>query len=71
MNDASNGTTSDADKAARTWLNDFDAAMLAGDIDAATALFAGDGMWRDLLAFSWHIETMTGAAEIGESLRRA
>jgi putative flavoprotein involved in K+ transport len=71
MNDASNGTTWDADKAARTWLNDFDAAMRAGDIDAATALFAGDGMWRDLLAFSWHIETMTGAAEIGESLRRA
>jgi putative flavoprotein involved in K+ transport len=47
------------------WLADFESALSAGDGDAIAALFQGDGYWRDLVAFTWHIDTIRGAAEIG------
>jgi cation diffusion facilitator CzcD-associated flavoprotein CzcO len=70
MNDASSGSSEHARAAARKWLAKFDTALNAPDYAAASALFLDDGMWRDLLAFSWHIETMTGTEEIGETLCR-
>ena len=70
MNDASPPTVWDADKAARAWLGQFDNTMRAKDADAAAALFLPDGMWRDLLAFTWHIESLTGRGAIADTLRR-
>ena len=53
---------------AQAWLDRFAAAMQAQDADAAAALFLEDGLWRDLLAFTWTIETMAGSAAIKKTL---
>ena len=53
-----------------TWLQAFEAAVTAGDIDAAAALFLTDGHWRDVLAFTWKIETFNGRGEIESMLDR-
>jgi putative flavoprotein involved in K+ transport len=55
---------------AEDWLAAFAAALEAGDADAAAALFLADGLWRDLLAFTWTIETMSGRAVIAATLRK-
>ncbi len=52
------------------WLDAFEAAVSANDIDAAVGLFLPDGHWRDILAFTWNIETANGAGEIEGLLRR-
>jgi cation diffusion facilitator CzcD-associated flavoprotein CzcO len=49
---------------AQSWLAQFDAALQAQDTAAAAALFLPDGLWRDLLAFTWTIQTMAGRAAI-------
>ena len=51
-----------------SWLAAFDRALAAGDIAAATALFAEDCYWRDLVAFTWNIKTMEGRDAIGSML---
>lgn len=51
-----------------TWLENLDAALRAGDIDAATALFHPDAYWRDLLSFTWNIKTMEGDGAICDML---
>ena len=58
-----------AEAVTRDWLAQFDAALTQRNVDAATGLFLKDGHWRDLLAFSWHIETMTGVEAIAGTLR--
>ncbi len=59
---------------ARAWLERFEAALQAQDTAAAAALFLPDGLWRDILAFTWNIQTMNGRAAIattlGETLAR-
>ena len=50
------------------FLGKFDAALMAGDIDAATTMFAADGYWRDLVAFTWNIKTMEGRGQIRDML---
>jgi len=57
-------TRSNAPAEATAWLERFAAALHAGDADAAAALFISDGLWRDILAFTWTIETMSGRAAI-------
>lgn len=52
---------------AQRWLAEFDAALRVQD--AAAALFREDGLWRDLLAFTWTIETMAGRTAIEATLR--
>jgi len=49
-----------AEAAVRDWLAAFDAALAAGDADAAAALFAEDSHWRDVLAFDWDLTTTSG-----------
>ena len=39
------------------------------DTDAAAELFHADGLWRDVLAFTWTIQTMSGRAAIAATLR--
>ena len=38
------------------------------DIAAAAALFGEECFWRDLVAFTWNIKTLEGAAEISAML---
>jgi putative flavoprotein involved in K+ transport len=54
---------------AQRWLDAFDAALQARDVSAAAALFIDDGLWRDVLAFTWTIQTMTGRRAIEAALR--
>jgi cation diffusion facilitator CzcD-associated flavoprotein CzcO len=53
---------------AQDWLARLEAALQKQDGAAAAALFLEDGLWRDLLAFTWNIQTMSGRAEIQAAL---
>jgi len=46
------------------WLAAFEEALKKGDIKAASALFADECYWRDLVAFTWNIRTCEGRDEI-------
>ena len=59
-------TTPNARMAA--FLGRFDAALAAGDIDAAVAMFGKDSYWRDLVAFTWNIKTMEGRDQVRDML---
>jgi len=54
---------------AQRWLERFEAALSAGDHAAAADLFLDDGLWRDILAFTWTIRTMAGRPAIEGTLR--
>ncbi|MEO7234185.1 MAG: nuclear transport factor 2 family protein, partial [Lapillicoccus sp.] len=62
-------TTPDPSAAVERWLTAFDAALSAQDVDAAIALFTPDGLWRDLVAFTWNITTVEGRDAIADLLR--
>ncbi len=55
---------------AEGWLAAFEAALQSRDAAAAAALFLADGLWRDVLAFTWNIQTMAGRPAIEATLRR-
>jgi putative flavoprotein involved in K+ transport len=59
---------------AQRWLESFGAALQAQDTNAAADFFLVDGLWRDVLAFTWTIQTMAGrqaiAARLQETLAR-
>ena len=63
---AQSGT--DASSAVESWLDAFDSALSSGDVDAATGLFTDDGLWRDLVAFTWNIKTVEGRDQIADML---
>jgi putative flavoprotein involved in K+ transport len=50
----------DATTVVTNWLSDFETALTAGDVEAASNLFLADSYWRDLVAFSWNIVTVEG-----------
>ena len=50
------------------WLEDFGGALERGDVAAATALFAEDCYWRDLVAFTCNISTAEGRPAIADML---
>ena len=56
------------------WLEHFEKVLRAQDSAAAAACFLPDGLWRDILAFTWNIQTMSGrdaiAATLHETLAR-
>src|SRR4249919_129299 len=54
---------------AQRWLESFEAALSARDAAAAAGLFLDDGLWRDVLAFTWTIQTMAGRPTIETTLR--
>lgn len=56
--------------AAARWLAAFEAALRAADAAALAALFRPDAHWRDLLAFSWEIRTLSGAIRVVDALAR-
>lgn len=51
-----------ADDIATGWLEDFEAALRAQDIDAAVDLFATTSYWRDLVSFTWNLRTVEDRA---------
>ncbi|MDF1737186.1 MAG: NAD(P)/FAD-dependent oxidoreductase [Minwuia sp.] len=56
--------------AAEAWLEALDDALSRRDAGAASSLFLPDGHWRDILAFTWHIRTFSGATAIRAELGR-
>ena len=46
----------------------FEEALAENDPQAAAAMFAEDGYWRDLIAFTWNIKTLEGRDEIAAML---
>ena len=58
-----------ARRQAQHWINAFSAALSKRDTSAASALFdPTECFWRDLIAFTWNITTLEGAAQIGAML---
>ena len=58
------GKTEAAKQPLERWLAAFEEALKKGDIKAASALFADECYWRDLVAFTWNIRTCEGRDEI-------
>jgi putative flavoprotein involved in K+ transport len=50
--------------AAENWLTHFERALTQPDSDLFNALFHPDSHWRDILALSWHIKTISGSGAI-------
>ena len=46
------------------WLDQFNVALHSGSQASVASLFAPDGHWRDLLAFTWYITPCQGAEDI-------
>ncbi len=61
-------TRPDARETASSWLDAFAEALRSGDAAAAAACFAADGHWRDVLAFTWRLQTESGTAAIERAL---
>jgi putative flavoprotein involved in K+ transport len=55
---------------AEGWLAAFEAALQSRDVGAAAGLFLADGLWRDVLAFTWNIQTIAGRPAIEAALRQ-
>ena len=53
---------------AQQWLDDFSAALTAGDVETAAAMFAPSSFWRDLVSFSWNLTTVEGRDGVRELL---
>ena len=53
---------------AQAFLSKFEAALAAGDAEAAAGMFAPDSYWRDLVSFTWNIKTVEGRDEIKDML---
>jgi cation diffusion facilitator CzcD-associated flavoprotein CzcO len=51
------------------WLAEFEKAAAEADWPGMGALFHGDSHWRDLLALTWGIQTVGGAARIVDALK--
>jgi putative flavoprotein involved in K+ transport len=58
----------DVTSSAAGWLAAFEDALRRRDAAAASELFLPDGFWRDIVSFSWHIETHSGAECIQATL---
>ena len=55
---------------AEYWLAAFEAALQSHDAAAAAEWFLPDGLWRDVLAFTWNLQTMAGRPAIEATLRQ-
>ena len=52
----------------QVFLDKFEAALAAGDLDAAVGMFAPECYWRDLVTFTWNIKTMEGRDQVRDML---
>ena len=62
--------TDDISVAADHWLAQFEEALAKSGGGLLRTLFHPDSYWRDMLALSWNIQTVTGANAIVEALGR-
>ena len=62
------GVAGSAQHRVEGWLADFEAALAARDVDRVVEMFAPDGYWRDLVAFTWNIRTLEGREQIAGML---
>ena len=60
--------TEDLAALVETWLAAFGRALGERDTGALAALFLSDGYWRDVLALTWGINTVSGAGAIADAL---
>lgn len=51
------------------FLEEFGAALSAGDIARATDMFQDDCYWRDLVTFTWNLKTVEGKDQVADMLR--
>src|SRR5215831_221670 len=56
--------------AAEQWLADFERALRALEDAPLSKLFRPDAHWRDLLALTWQVKTVSGAGTILPELKR-
>ena len=70
MAEASYLESLDLHKVVNDWLKQFELALSNNKADEAADLFADHGQWRDLLAFTWHIQTMDGREKIQRTLQQ-
>jgi hypothetical protein len=63
------GTDEFALEAVTQWLAAFETALSRPNFEAAELLFHADGYWRDLLAFTWRIQTVRGGDNIVAALK--
>ncbi|MCZ0961145.1 NAD(P)/FAD-dependent oxidoreductase [Paracoccus benzoatiresistens] len=49
-------------------LDTLNAALAAGDVDSAKALFATDSYWRDLVSVTWNLKTVEGPDGVADML---
>jgi cation diffusion facilitator CzcD-associated flavoprotein CzcO len=59
------------DALAVDWLADLEQAFQQSDAAAAALLFHPAGHWRDVLAFTWHLHTYQGRADLEAAFRSA
>ena len=52
------------------WLAQFEAALAGSDAAGLAALFTPAAHWRDLLALTWDVKTVSGAASVVDLLLR-
>ncbi|CCH90638.1 putative flavin-containing monooxygenase FMO [Modestobacter italicus] len=71
LDPADTRSTTPDDPAGRVtaWLEAFQSALTARDVDRAAELFAPTCFWRDLVAFSWNITTVEGQDGVRDLLR--
>ena len=55
---------------ANHWLARFEAALTAGDATSLDKLFQSDSHWRDVLALTWRIQTVSGSSALVPQLLR-
>ncbi|MCV2865105.1 NAD(P)/FAD-dependent oxidoreductase [Defluviimonas sp. WL0075] len=53
----------------QAFLDDFGAALEAGDIARAKGMFVADCYWRDLVTFTWNIKTVEGPDQVEDMLK--
>src|SRR5262245_32562417 len=61
-------TRQDLETAVASWLSRLEQALSAGDAAALRVLFHADSHWRDVLALTWRIETVSGGDAIVAAL---
>jgi len=61
--------TDDSSVAADNWLAQFEEALAKPDDGLLKTLFHPDSYWRDVLALSWNLQTINGAAAIIRELK--
>ncbi|MGD9472881.1 MAG: FAD-dependent oxidoreductase [Novosphingobium sp.] len=53
---------------AQGWLDEFTVALASGAAERVAGLLTDDVLWRDILALSWDIRTLSGAQDASEGL---